>query len=109
MSRSARLTIVDRRRTERHVIDHVVTAENREIGEISLRIVNISPQGMMVWGSPELERGTRIEVRLPVIGKIEGYLAWSHGDRAGFHLERLIRPDDFAKMLSELARSPVSS
>lgn len=105
MSSIRRSNFIETRKSERHSVDHVTIAEHKGIGEISLHIVNISQQGLMVRGGPQLEQGARIQMRLPVVGKIEGHLAWSHNDRSGFQLERLIRPDDFETMLSQLAAS----
>jgi len=51
---------------------------------------------------PDLGRGERVTVRLPQIGRIEAFLVWTDGSRAGFQFERIIRQDDFAKMIRQL-------
>lgn len=102
MRSAASANFFEMRKGQRYSVDHATIAEHRDLGEISLRIINISQQGLMVRGAPALEQGARIQMRLPIIGKIEGHLTWSHEDRSGFQLERLIRPDDFEKLVFHL-------
>lgn len=102
MKPSARLVVPEMRGAARHPIDYTVTAEHRQLGELEVHLVNISHQGFMVRGGPEMERGERLVFRLPVIGRIEGHLVWSHDDRAGYQFERIIRADDFAKLVVQM-------
>jgi hypothetical protein len=55
---------------------------------------------------PELDRGDRVIIRLPVIGRIEAYCIWVTEGRAGFQFERIIRLDDFMAMIGELQPNP---
>ncbi|MES2300838.1 MAG: PilZ domain-containing protein, partial [Pseudomonadota bacterium] len=34
--------------------------------------------------------------------RIEAFLVWADGDRAGFQFERIVRLDDFAKLIKAL-------
>ena len=102
MRPKARLTVTDVRRGARHPVDYPATAEHQRLGEVVLHVVNVSAQGFMIQGEVALERGERIEVQLPVIGRIDAHLVWSHDDRAGFQFERLIRPDDFSTLVETL-------
>ncbi|MEE4455116.1 PilZ domain-containing protein [Novosphingobium resinovorum] len=106
MSAGPRLSITETRAAVRQPIDYTTIGEHRQLGEVELHLVNISPQGFMVRGQLSLERGERLNLRLPVIGRIEGHLVWSHDDRAGFQFERLIRADDFARLVAELQPNP---
>jgi hypothetical protein len=45
-------------------------------------------------------------IRLPQIGQIEAHLIWSAGNRAGFQFERIIRLEDFMKLLDTLQPNP---
>jgi hypothetical protein len=94
--------MIELRRGLRHDVVFAVTAEHRRLGEVPLNIVNISDQGFMSLGEVDIDRGERIEVRLPVIGRIEAHLVWRHGGRSGFQLERIVRPDDFQALLAIL-------
>jgi hypothetical protein len=52
--------------------------------------------------TPDLGRGERVTIRLPQIGRIEAFLVWADESRAGFQFERIIRQDDFTKMIKQL-------
>lgn len=106
MTAGAQLSVTDKRRAARHPVDYTVIAEHRQLGDIHLHIVNVSAQGFMVRGEPELERGERLVLRLPVLGRIEAHLIWSHEGRAGFQFERIIRINDFLKLVDTLQPNP---
>lgn len=106
MVAGAQLTVTDKRRAARHPVDYKVIAEHRALGDVHLHIVNVSAQGFMSRGQLDLERGERLNLRLPVIGRIEAHLIWAHEDRAGFQFERIIRLDDFLKLVDTLQPNP---
>ncbi|WP_159979466.1 MULTISPECIES: PilZ domain-containing protein [unclassified Novosphingobium] len=106
MSAGARLTVSEMRGAARHPVDYTTTGEHRHLGELELHLVNISSQGFMIQGRPDIESGERIALRFPVIGRIEGHLVWSHEERAGFQFERIIRADDFALLVAQLQPNP---
>lgn len=106
MSAGAQLTVTDKRRAARHPVDYKVIAEHRQLGDVHLHIVNISAQGFMTQGELGLDRGQRVVMRLPVIGRIESHLIWAHEGRAGFQFERIIRIDDFLKLVDNLQPNP---
>jgi len=102
----AQLSVTDLRRAARHPVDFSVLGEHRDLGDMPLHIANISAQGFMINQAPELEKGARITIRLPKIGRIEAHVIWMTGDRAGFQFERIIRTDDFLAMLDEMQPNP---
>ena len=106
MPAGAQLSVPDLRRSTRHPVDFPVIGEHRDRGDMKLHITNISAHGFMVDGPPELERGDRVILRLPLIGRIEAYCIWVTADRAGFQFERIIRLDDFVTMIGELQPNP---
>lgn len=106
MSAGAQLSVTDMRRAARHPVDYAVIAEHRQLGDLELHIVNISAQGFMTGGELNLDRGERVVMRLPVIGRIEAHLIWSHESRSGFQFERIIRVDDFLKLVDTLQPNP---
>jgi hypothetical protein len=106
MGVGAQLTVTDLRRATRHPVDHKVIAEHRRLGDVHLHVVNISAHGFMVDEATGLSRGERVIVRLPVIGRIEAHLIWTTDDKAGFQFERIIRLDDFMKMIEVLQDNP---
>jgi hypothetical protein len=106
MSAGAQLTVTDKRRAARHPAEFKVIAEHRQLGDVHLNIVNVSAQGFMARDFADMERGERVVMRLPIIGRIEAHLIWAHEDRAGFQFERIIRMDDFAKLVDAIQPNP---
>ena len=102
----AQLSVPELRRATRHPVDFPVIGEHRERGDLSLHIANISAHGFMVDHAPEMARGERIIIRLPEIGRIEAYVIWVTEDRAGLQFERIIRLDDFMRMMDTLQPNP---
>jgi hypothetical protein len=94
------------RRAARHPVDFPVIAEHRDRGDLSLHIANISAHGFMVDNSHDLDRGERVIIRLPEIGRIEAYVIWVRDERAGLQFERIIRLDDFVRMMDTLQPNP---
>ncbi|WP_128892578.1 PilZ domain-containing protein [Erythrobacter sp. HKB08] len=106
MSVGAQLSVTDQRRATRHPVDYPVIAEHNVRGDVQLHISNISAHGFMVDNAEDLNRGDRIIVRLPVVGRIEAYVIWVRDERAGFQFERIIRLDDFDAMIDTLQPNP---
>jgi len=102
----AQLSVTDLRRAVRHPVNHKVIAEHRQLGDVHLNIINLSAHGFMANGDLSLGRGERVIVRLPVVGRIEAHLIWAHDDRSGFQFERIIRLDDFLKVVDALQPNP---
>lgn len=102
----AQLSVPEMRRAARHPVDFPVIAEHRDRGDLSLHIANISAHGFMVDNAPEMARGERVIIRLPEIGRIEAYVIWVRDDRAGLQFERIIRLDDFIRMMDVLQPNP---
>ena len=95
-------TSPDPRRATRFPVDFETICEFQPDQEIRIRITNISAHGMMVDGVLDMLKGDRVTVRLPVAGRIEAYLVWSHQGRCGFEFECVIREPDFVAMLDKI-------
>lgn len=106
MGAGAQLSVTDMRSAARHPVDHQVIGEHRQLGDIHIRIVNISAQGFMARGDHGLGRGERLVVRLPEVGRIEAHVIWTRDERSGFQFERIIRSDDFLKLIDTLQPNP---
>ncbi|MBE5072806.1 PilZ domain-containing protein [Erythrobacteraceae bacterium E2-1 Yellow Sea] len=106
MSAGANLSVTDLRRAARHPVDFPVIVEHRRLGDINLHIANISAHGFMIDNAPALNRGDRVIIRLPVVGRIEAYVIWTREERAGFQFERIIRLDDFMAIIDTLQPNP---
>jgi hypothetical protein len=106
MSGGAQLSVTDQRRSTRHPVDLPLIGEHRRLGDIMLNLINVSTTGFMVRGTLDLERGERLTIRLPHIGRIEAFLVWTDPLRSGFQFERIVRMDDFARMIKALQPNP---
>ena len=106
MGAGAQLTVTDLRRAARHPVDYKVIGEHRRLGDIHLHVINVSAHGFMAQGEMEMQRGERVTIRLPEIGMIEAHLIWVTEERAGFQFERIIRFDDFMRMIDALPPNP---
>ena len=93
---------MDLRRAARHRADHKVIAESKVHDDNNLHIVNISAHGFMIDDNDVFERGERVEMRLPVVGRIEALCIWTIDNRAGFQFERVIRLPDFLALLDQV-------
>lgn len=92
----------DLRRAARHRASHKAIAESRRHGDQHIHIANISAHGFMIDDNQMFEHGDRIELRLPVIGRIEAHLIWTVEDRAGFQFERVVRLPDFMALIEQV-------
>jgi hypothetical protein len=112
MGVGAQLSVTDLRRSTRHPVDFRVIGEHRQLGDVHLHIVNLSAHGFMAQadqgGSPVsgLNRGERLVIRLPQVGRIEAHLIWNTEDRAGFQFERIIRANEFSTLIDTLQPNP---
>lgn len=106
MASGAQLTVTDLRRATRHPVDHKVIGEHRRLGDVHLHVINLSAHGFMTNGELGLERGERVIIRLPQVGRIEAHLIWATEDRAGFQFERIIRLEDFIRLIDTLQPNP---
>ena len=98
----AQLSVPELRRATRHPVDYPVIAEHREQGDVPMHVVNISAQGFMIDDAGKLERGDRVLIRLPHVGRIEAYCMWTLDVRAGCQFERLLRQDTFNAVIEQL-------
>lgn len=94
--------IYDLRRAARHRASHKAIAESRRHGDQKINIANISAHGFMIDDNSIFEHGDRIELRLPVIGRIEAHLIWTVDGRAGFQFERVVRLPEFIALIDQI-------
>lgn len=103
MAQAAPISDVDLRRAARHRADYKVIAESKAHGDQRIHIVNVSAHGFMIDDNPVYERGDRIELRLPAIGRLEALVIWTVEKRAGFQFERVVRLPDFLQLLEHVS------
>jgi hypothetical protein len=96
------LPAADPRRASRFPVNHEALCETPSGREFRAQIVNISAHGCMIGGELAMEKGERVIIRLPKIGRIEAFLVWSQNGRCGFEFERIIRMPDFLELVETL-------
>ncbi len=106
MSAGANLSVTDMRRAVRHPVDFPAIVEHFTHGDLNLHVCNLSAHGFMIDDASRLQRGDRVMIRLPIVGRIEAYVIWTRDTRAGFQFERIIRLDDFMAMIGTLQPNP---
>ena len=106
MAGGAQLSVTDLRRAARHPVDYRVIGEHRQQGDVLMHVINISANGFMTSGELDLARGERVTIRLPAVGRIEAFVIWNNGERAGFQFERILRLEDFMKTIDALQPNP---
>jgi PilZ domain len=102
MATAATEPMYDMRRAARHRADFGALAESRRHGDVRVHIANVSAHGFMIDDNLVFEHGDRIELRLPVIGRIEAHLIWTVDGRAGFQFERVVRLPDFIALIDKV-------
>jgi hypothetical protein len=80
----------------------MICGEHRTFGDIRVHVTNISPVGFTVAQRAGMDRGDRILVNLPVVGRMEAFCIWKRHQQAGFQLERPIRTDKFLALIGAL-------
>lgn len=90
---------VEQRRAQRDLVDMVshTTARGRTQG---IRIINISPLGLMCRTDGELLTGERVTVWLPVLKDHPAEIRWVRDGRAGMEFLEAITPKIYDAMLS---------
>ncbi len=106
MASGVNLSVTDLRKAARHPVDFPVIAEHQKHGDVEMHVANLSAQGFMIDDAKGLGRGDRVIIRLPIVGRIEAYVIWLSGERAGFQFERIIRLDDFMSIIDTLQPNP---
>ncbi|MEP3224488.1 MAG: PilZ domain-containing protein [Parasphingorhabdus sp.] len=105
MPRASNTQVPELRRATRFPVDFDTICETRKDGEFSVKLSNISAHGCQFVHETELNKGDRVVIRLPVAGRIEAFLVWSHSGRSGFEFERVIREPDFLALLDKMGHS----
>jgi len=92
----------ERRRAPRDDVDFATVATRNWTETFDVRLLNISPMGFHARGKTEFERGQKMRIHLPVVGEMEGQLAWAlNGCCGGWFIEPLT-PERYAAVLAEI-------
>ncbi len=97
--RSADIVQAEARRAPRDLVDFGTSATTRT-GTYDVRIVNISPLGLMARSSGRITKGEKLLFALPHIRTIEAEVRWAEEGRIGIEFAQPIPADHYAMMLA---------
>jgi hypothetical protein len=93
----------DRRGAPREEVYHRTRATLGTSESLSVQIVNVSATGFMARTEAEIDPGTAIEIRLPVVGTRAAEVRWVLAGRIGCQFARPIDLADYLQLLGALA------
>jgi hypothetical protein len=67
----------ERRRAQRDDVDFPTIATRRWTEQFDVRLLNISPMGFHARGKAEFARDDKLRITLPIVGEVEGQVAWA--------------------------------
>lgn len=91
----------EHRRIERALVDHEAQLSTRT-GAHMVRIVNISPLGLMARCPAELIVGQRVHFILPHVPPLAADVRWSEDSRIGVEFLHAIAPAPYDAMLASM-------
>lgn len=89
----------DARRAQRDLVDFVTRASARN-GTHEVKIVNISPLGLMGRTGAPIATGDKLLFELPHVRTVEALVRWAEDGRIGIEFARAIEADHYAMMLA---------
>jgi hypothetical protein len=102
--RLKRLTQIhdERRRAQRDDVDFATVATRGWTDVFDVRLLNISPMGFHLRGKVSFERDQQLKIKLPVVGEVEGQIAWALTGCCGGWFITPIEPHDYAHILATI-------
>lgn len=84
------------RRDDRFQTNYYATGEHSHLGQLVLKVVNLSSTGAMVDGKAGVERGDKIILRLPAGKDVDALCLWTWHQQAGLQFDKPISFADLA-------------
>lgn len=103
MQPAAQLSIADMRHDRRRSVDRTVSGEHRWLGDVNLRLTDLSRLGTMVAARSGIERGDRVVLHLPNVGRIEALCLWTRYQKAGLQFERPLYRHEIEGLIAAMA------
>lgn len=95
----------DRRGAPREEVYHRTRATLGTGETIPVQIVNVSATGFMARTEAEIEPGTPLEIRLPIVGARRAEVRWALAGRIGCQFARPVDLAEYLELLGTLARA----
>lgn len=89
---------IDQRRAPRVLVDMVSHVLARGLSH-GVRVINISPLGLMCRTDADLMIGERVSVWLPVLKEVQAEIRWAEDGRIGLEFRQSIEPRPYDAML----------
>ncbi len=91
------------RRAVRELVDFGAKAALRGVMH-DLRVINISPLGLMGRIDADVQKGDRLIVELPHVRTLEAIVRWVEDGRIGTEFLSAVPPHDYGLMLASMPR-----
>jgi hypothetical protein len=95
----------ERRRAQRDDVDFPTLATRRWTETFDVRLLNISPMGFHARSKVTFERDQKLNILLPVVGEVEGQIAWALTGCCGGWFVNPIPADAYARMLTAITEA----
>ncbi|HEX7852352.1 MAG TPA: hypothetical protein VF503_01495 [Sphingobium sp.] len=92
----------ERRRAQRDDVDFPTVATRRWTERFEVRLLNISPMGFHARGKVEFERDQKLKILLPIVGEVEGQIAWALTGCCGGWFPTPIPADAYQRVLAAI-------
>ena len=99
------LAYADIRREQREEVDFRVRAFGPDARQLNLRVVNISPHGLMARCETDFQIGDRIRVTLPAVGVTVAEVRWSLGGRIGCQFDHAMDLAGYYELVAVLMKA----
>jgi hypothetical protein len=93
----------ERRRAPRDDVDFPTTATRGWTEKFDVRLLNISPMGFHARAKAEFERGQKLRIHIPVVGDMEGQIAWALTGCCGGWFVDPMSPETYEAVLAAIA------
>lgn len=90
------------RRDTRVPVAFFVTAEHRHLGNLLLKVVDLSLTGVMVEGRSGLETGDQMILRLPFTNGVKILCLWTVHQRAGLQFDQRLGIREFTSIVNAM-------
>lgn len=95
----------ERRRAQRDDVDFSTVATRGWTERFDVRLLNISPMGFHARGKVEFARDQKLKIQLPVVGEIEGQIAWALTGCCGGWFPNPLTPEIYQRVLAAIRQA----
>ena len=92
----------DFRRDDRFQVNYYATGEHGRLGQLILKIVDLSSTGVMIDGKAGIERGDKILLRLSDATIVEALCIWTWHQHAGLQFDQAINSSELLSALDAI-------